>query len=49
MEARAGIEPAIKLLQSLALPLGHPARKRRRHISADSVSFKFFSAFKNNK
>ena len=25
MDARAGIEPAIKLLQSPALPLGYPA------------------------
>ncbi len=25
MEARAGIEPAIELLQSPALPLGYPA------------------------
>ena len=26
MEARAGIEPAIELLQSPALPLGYPAQ-----------------------
>ncbi len=25
MDARVGIEPTIKLLQSLALPLGYPA------------------------
>ncbi len=28
MDARAGIEPAIELLQSPALPLGYPAMKK---------------------
>ncbi len=42
MEARAGIEPAIKLLQSPALPLGYPASQRMRHLRAGVFSFKFF-------
>ena len=42
MEARAGIEPAIKLLQSPALPLGYPASQRTRHLRAGRFSFKFF-------
>ena len=29
MEAEAGIEPAIEILQTSALPLGHPAIKAR--------------------
>ena len=42
LEARAGIEPAIKLLQSPALPLGYPASQRTRHLRAGACSFKFF-------
>ena len=37
-----GIEPAIKLLQSPALPLGYPASQRTRHLRAGACSFKFF-------
>lgn len=42
LEARAGIEPAIKLLQSPALPLGYPASQRTRHLRVGACSFKFF-------
>ena len=41
MEARAGIEPAIELLQSPALPLGYPASQRTRHLRAQWPPFKF--------
>ena len=41
MEARAGIEPAIELLQSPALPLGYPASQRTRHLRAQRPPFKF--------
>ena len=41
MEARAGIEPAIELLQSPALPLGYPASQRTRHFRAEWPPFKF--------
>ena len=41
MEARAGIEPAIELLQSPALPLGYPASQRTRHLRAQAPPFKF--------
>jgi hypothetical protein len=32
MEARAGIEPAIEVLQTSALPLGYRAAKKERKI-----------------
>ena len=49
LEARAGIEPAIKLLQSPALPLGYPASQLTHILGWELAHSSFFNKILDQK